>query len=122
MRCPGSSLEQWAVKLPMGNTVDAPKVCVKFSFLFTQNYFQDKGSKPFKILHVTDLHYEPLYTEGKSLKCKTPMCCQPDQTDEDKGEKCQTWSNYVKSDTPLKTVEAVFKRAQKEVSSDSVCL
>lgn len=58
-----------------------------------------------------------MYVEGKSLNCDAPMCCQSDQPDaKTDADYCGKWSNYIKSDSPLKTIEAVFQEANSHVS------
>lgn len=79
--------------------------------------FQEEGKKPFKILQISDVHYDPLYTEGKSLDCEAPICCQPEQDNaKNSSDYCSKWSNYLNADTPKRTLEAVFEKASTYVS------
>ena len=36
----------------------------------------DPSGRKLKMLHVTDIHYDPYYKEGRSPKCKLPICCR----------------------------------------------
>ncbi|KAI6652711.1 Sphingomyelin phosphodiesterase-like [Oopsacas minuta] len=36
-----------------------------------------KGAKQTRILHITDIHYDAMYTEGLSIDCGEPLCCRP---------------------------------------------
>ncbi|KAJ8960386.1 hypothetical protein NQ314_006076 [Rhamnusium bicolor] len=63
------------------------------------------GTKLFNILHISDIHYDPLYTPGKSSKCGEPLCCQADQPDgTDASNTCGYWTDYKDADIPLHTI------------------
>ena len=34
------------------------------------------GSPVTGVLHITDIHYDPLYTPGLSNDCGEPLCCR----------------------------------------------
>ncbi|XP_050500372.1 sphingomyelin phosphodiesterase 1 isoform X2 [Diabrotica virgifera virgifera] len=63
------------------------------------------AEKPFNILHITDIHYDPRYTVGKQNTCNEPVCCQDDQPNATTaGEACGYWSDYINADIPWRTV------------------
>lgn len=63
------------------------------------------SEKPIKILHISDIHYDPRYTKGKTNNCNEPICCQDDQADgKTEGESCGYWSDYLNADLPWRTV------------------
>ncbi|XP_056647542.1 sphingomyelin phosphodiesterase 1-like isoform X1 [Diorhabda sublineata] len=63
------------------------------------------SEKPIRILHISDIHYDPRYTKGKTNNCKEPICCQDDQADgKTEEESCGYWSDYLKADLPWRTV------------------
>jgi hypothetical protein len=35
------------------------------------------SSPRLRVLHISDLHYDPLYTPGLSSQCGEPLCCRP---------------------------------------------
>lgn len=50
-------------------------ICVIGEFL--QNCFRlQQGSPTVKVLHLSDLHWDPDYLEGTNTQCGDPICCQ----------------------------------------------
>lgn len=72
---------EWTVDIPEGQSPSRP---------------EPVGDSTFKILHVSDIHMDPLYTQGKVKSCNEPLCCQVDQEDGDSntGNVCGYWSSY----------------------------
>ncbi|XP_018570398.1 sphingomyelin phosphodiesterase-like [Anoplophora glabripennis] len=94
--CDSGNTYEWTVEVPSGNTVEKVKA---------------NGTNTFNILHISDIHYDPLYTPGKSSQCGEPLCCQADQDDgSEEGTSCGYWGEYVSGDTPIHTVEEAFKQ------------
>lgn len=44
-----------------------------FLFVF---YFCQTGAPTFKVLHLSDTHYDPYYLEGSNADCAEPLCCR----------------------------------------------
>ncbi|CAH1968580.1 unnamed protein product [Acanthoscelides obtectus] len=66
----------------------------------------------FNILHITDIHLDPRYTEGKKVDCGEPLCCQDDQKTADVGDRpCGYWSEYLHVDTPVHLLEEVIAQS-----------
>jgi sphingomyelin phosphodiesterase len=34
------------------------------------------GAPSFKVLHLSDTHYDPYYAEGSNADCNEPLCCR----------------------------------------------
>ena len=68
------------------------------------------GKGTFNMLHLSDLHYDPNYREGKSNDCGEPLCCQADQKDGDpaKGTAAQKFGDY-KCDVPEITLDSMLQ-------------
>lgn len=66
--------------------------------------FQDNGEiSPLRILHLTDIHYDPLYKPGSNAVCKDPLCCQsgiPAKPENAAGY----WGDYNVCDMPRHSV------------------
>nr|XP_022899981.1 sphingomyelin phosphodiesterase-like [Onthophagus taurus] len=61
---------------------------------------------PLKVLHVTDFHYDPMYTPGSLATCAAPLCCQSDSGEAVNVEDgAGYWGDYRKCDTPWYAVE-----------------
>ncbi|XP_030745687.1 sphingomyelin phosphodiesterase-like [Sitophilus oryzae] len=94
---------EWTVAIPDGETV--------------QRKAPSSPESSFNILHISDIHYDPLYTEGKNKNCDEPLCCQSDQEDgsKEEGTACGYWSEYEKADTSDALIdEAIRKAAETE--------
>lgn len=46
-----------------------------FIFLFTFSIVQ-ANAPSFKVLHLSDTHYDPYYMEGSNADCSEPLCCR----------------------------------------------
>ncbi|XP_034650658.1 sphingomyelin phosphodiesterase isoform X1 [Drosophila subobscura] len=60
----------------------------------------------FKVLHISDTHYDPHYAEGSNADCNEPLCCRlssgrPATPNAAAGK----WGDYRKCDTPKRTVD-----------------
>ncbi|XP_060525780.1 sphingomyelin phosphodiesterase-like [Cylas formicarius] len=62
-----------------------------------------------KILHISDLHYDPMYTANKTNVCGEPICCQSDQPEGNvvEGTACGYWGDYTGADAPWRLFQAV---------------
>lgn len=68
-----------------------------------------KGPSPgsgqyYKVVHITDIHYDPEYTPGGNALCDEPMCCRADQGTAKPGEGAGRWGDYRDCDLPWDTV------------------
>lgn len=77
---------------------------------FNGIYFQPKPNlvnhTTFNILHLSDIHYDPKYEEGKNALCGQSACCRNDQGLPDhKGDGAGKWGDYRGCDTPKKAME-----------------
>ncbi|XP_023021435.2 sphingomyelin phosphodiesterase-like [Leptinotarsa decemlineata] len=96
--CEKGNNYEWEIEIPPGNTVKKPK---------------PDGKTKFNILHLTDLHYDPLYTENKTKDCGEPLCCQNDQKKANNAsDACGYWSSPENADVPLHTIEAMLNQTQ----------
>ncbi|XP_060531078.1 sphingomyelin phosphodiesterase-like [Cylas formicarius] len=98
--CSANSTDlEWSVDLPSG---------------YTSKKNRSKSEESLKILQLSDLHYDPLYTPGKSNECGEPLCCQNDQEtgDVEAGTACGYWSDYKAADVPEYLFDEVLRQAQ----------
>lgn len=78
--------------------------------------FKANSTNIYNVLHISDIHYDPRYTPGKTTQCGAPLCCQDDQDDgTEEGISCGYWAEYVSADTPIQTVEEAFKQMATHV-------
>lgn len=67
-----------------------------------------------KILHVSDLHYDPRYLIGSESDCAEPLCCRffgqhDDGTNNPVKAPAGKWGTVANCDSPLWTLEHFFK-------------
>ncbi|KAJ8922712.1 hypothetical protein NQ315_007747 [Exocentrus adspersus] len=93
----GSENYEWTIDVPPGKTVERTKT---------------NSSTTFNILHVSDIHYDPLYTPGKTNTCHENVCCQDDQADGElaAGTACGYWSDYYNADIPFYTMQETLRQ------------
>ncbi|KAB0799305.1 hypothetical protein PPYR_07185 [Photinus pyralis] len=65
---------------------------------------------PLKILHLTDVHYDPGYEVGSNAKCDEILCCQKGTKANRSSDQAGYWGSYP-CDSPWHTVENVLTEA-----------
>ncbi|XP_044255462.1 sphingomyelin phosphodiesterase-like [Tribolium madens] len=96
--CHGKNFD-WSVNLPSGNS---PQI--------RPNYNQ---STSFKILQLSDIHYDLNYTANGNAECGEYACCQKDQGEASSPQNaCGYWSDYRRSDLPWHLVEETIKQVK----------
>ncbi len=69
-----------------------------------------ENSPNFKVLHLTDTHHDPLYTEGSNAECKEFLCCRDkSQNVSKKSDGAGKWGDYRNCDPPKATIENMFE-------------
>ncbi|XP_066145525.1 sphingomyelin phosphodiesterase-like isoform X2 [Euwallacea fornicatus] len=95
-----STVFEWTIDIPAGETV--------------AKLPQSNPESTFNVLHISDFHYDPLYTPGKTKDCREPFCCQRDQTDGDPASgTCGYWSEYTKTDSSEALVDEAIRKANE---------
>lgn len=68
------------------------------------------GAPTFKVLHLSDTHYDPYYSEGSNADCAEPLCCRlTNGVAKTKEQAAGKWGDYRKCDTPKITVDHMLK-------------
>ncbi|CAH0405385.1 unnamed protein product [Chilo suppressalis] len=64
----------------------------------------------FKVLQISDTHFDPYYAEGANAECNEPLCCRvssgPALTPSGGAGR---WGDYRKCDTPKRTIDHMLK-------------
>ncbi|CAH1801877.1 unnamed protein product [Owenia fusiformis] len=69
-----------------------------------------KGSPMLRILHISDIHVDPLYMEGSDAECGEPLCCRSnDNPAPTEARKAGKWGDIRNCDTPFRTLESMFQ-------------
>ena len=62
-------------QLDVGNEIYYRLIVLTDPFVFCS---LQTGSPTLRLLHLTDLHFDPAYTEGVNAECGEPLCCRAD--------------------------------------------
>ncbi|KAF2363498.1 Calcineurin-like phosphoesterase domain ApaH type [Trinorchestia longiramus] len=81
-----------------------PDPHVRVKRMGRQNDFN--GGRPYlKMLHLTDLHYDPKYLAGSNAECGAPICCQVDSGNpRNPAAAAGKWGDYRSCDSPERLV------------------
>lgn len=70
-------------------------------------------SSKLRILHLSDIHLDPLYKEGTNAECGEPLCCRADDGPPKKGTAgAGKWGDYRSCDIPPRTLDNLFQHLQ----------
>lgn len=73
--------------------------------------------KPFRILHITDIHFDELYEIGSLADCGMPCCCGNNQgKPSNPADGAGAWGDYRSCDTPWHAVLDLMNRTSQDVS------
>ncbi|XP_058823019.1 sphingomyelin phosphodiesterase-like [Topomyia yanbarensis] len=74
-----------------------------------------RSASDFKIIHVTDLHYDPHYRTGYNAVCGEPCCCREGQgIPANPADGAGEWGDYRDCDSPWKAVEDAVREAGRK--------
>lgn len=77
------------------------------------------GSGSFKVLHLSDTHFDPYYEEGTNAACNEPLCCRlTNGPAKNVADKAGRWGDYRRCDTPKRTIDHMFQHIS---STHPVC-
>ncbi|KAK7091157.1 sphingomyelin phosphodiesterase-like [Littorina saxatilis] len=96
--------DAWNVTLP-----DVPKPPV------VPHVLPKPGSPTVRVLHLTDIHLDTLYSAGSKATCGEPLCCRADDGQPDTGGPgAGYYGDYRNCDTPAWTLEGLFTHLAKQ--------
>ncbi|XP_059480867.1 sphingomyelin phosphodiesterase isoform X1 [Neocloeon triangulifer] len=68
------------------------------------------GTPTFKVLHLSDTHFDPYYQEGANAECSEPLCCRlTNGPPANAAAAAGRWGDYRKCDTPKRTVDSMLE-------------
>lgn len=99
-----------------------PKVNITLSdkVLQTSKDVSIRSTKePLKIIHITDIHYDPQYEVGVNADCAAGACCRhvPDLEPADSTNRAGFWGDYRDCDTPWHAVVDVMEQIRSQHSN-----
>ncbi|KAG8239511.1 hypothetical protein J437_LFUL019217 [Ladona fulva] len=108
---------EWSINLPPPpprSTRSAPgKIRTRKMSRSGRSRNYRSGANHYKVLHLTDIHWDPEYKEGSPSKCPDPLCCRPDSGGSDSAV-AGLWGDYGPCDIPWRTVEATLEHVSTE--------
>lgn len=64
----------------------------------------------FKVLHLSDTHFDPYYEEGTNADCNEPLCCRlTNGPAANPQSRAGRWGDYRKCDTPKRTIDNMLQ-------------
>lgn len=75
------------------------------------------GAPVMRILHLSDIHLDEVYTPGLDTDCGEPLCCRPPNKFVGLDKGAGKWGSYP-CDIPLTTVENLFQHISSSVQFD----
>nr|XP_023022925.1 sphingomyelin phosphodiesterase-like [Leptinotarsa decemlineata] len=94
---------EWEVMFP---PVPKPKV--------VESKIPEVNAPTFKVLHLSDTHYDPYYMEGSNADCGEPLCCRlTNGLANTKEQAAGKWGDYRKCDSPKITVDNMLDHIQE---------
>lgn len=69
-----------------------------------------EGGATFKVLHLSDTHFDPYYHEGSNADCNEPLCCRlTNGPAPNAASAAGRWGDYRKCDTPKRTIDNMLQ-------------
>lgn len=101
--CDEVKLPEWSIPIPPKTNV--PKA--------QKNHFPKKGAPVLKVLHLSDVHLDPLYVEGTNAICPEPLCCREQSGIANiSANAAGKWGDY-RCDIPRRTFEHLLDHIYK---------
>lgn len=69
---------------------------------------QEAIEENYRVLHITDIHYDPKYTPGSNAQCDEPTCCRGDEPNTGV-DAAGYWGDYRNCDAPWHSIVEVMK-------------
>ncbi len=67
------------------------------------------ASPKYRILHLSDIHYDPLYMPNRTTDCGEPVCCRHGNAKDFSSNASGKWGDYRYCDTTLWTFENMLR-------------
>ncbi|XP_044255851.1 sphingomyelin phosphodiesterase-like isoform X2 [Tribolium madens] len=98
-------LHEWQVEFP-----DVPKPNI------TKRDLPKAGLPTFKVLQISDTHFDPDYVVGSVANCEEPLCCRSTSTPPLVGQVVPAgkWGSYQKCDAPKILIDNMLKNIAEE--------
>lgn len=96
--CKDPNMQKWSIELPLKDSNEIQKRSVVDGKLIT-------------VMHLTDIHYDPLYLPGSNADCyEKEICCERESTLKPNGSYVPAgyWGDYHTCDIPWHSVQNAF--------------
>lgn len=73
-----------------------------------------KTDRDVHILHITDVHHDPLYLPGSLAECEEPLCCQRHkELVQNSSKAAGYWGDYRDCDLPWHTIDQSLRHIKQ---------
>lgn len=74
-----------------------------------------RSGNDLKIIHITDLHYDPNYMVGANADCSDPVCCRAKGgIASDPAGRAGAWGDFRYCDSPWAAVEDAIRQVKRQ--------
>ena len=101
---------------PAGNRLDSPPEAQQdFQKKRVRKSALNPAAETFKVLQITDLHFDPYFVPGSRTDCGEPVCCRSQHAPAHSlSTMAGIWGAYTDCDTPFFTLENALQRVSEE--------
>ena len=78
--------------------------------------FFKASNKTLKIVHITDIHYDPKYVVGSLVDCDKTICCRDVPPENSTEETAGQWGDYNYCGSPWKSIVDALEQIKVEHS------
>ncbi|KAJ8966530.1 hypothetical protein NQ317_007176 [Molorchus minor] len=104
-KCQDPDADKWVIPLPPA--LNASKAIAR----------ETDQTTSIKVLHLTDIHYDPQYQPDSNAECDEPLCCQ-NGTASDPKNAAGYWGDYHVCDMPQHSVENLLAHIKEHHVKD----
>ncbi|KAI6173119.1 Sphingomyelin phosphodiesterase [Aphelenchoides besseyi] len=104
----------WTIPLPPKPEIESRRTTADSANNNRPFYNNNNQERPiFKVIQLSDLHFDFEYQNGSEAQCGRPICCQGDTTGDVK-QRAGYWGTLASCDVPLRTIESLLSSIARE--------
>ncbi|KAI6204931.1 Sphingomyelin phosphodiesterase [Aphelenchoides besseyi] len=104
----------WTIPLPPKPEIENRRTTADSTNTNRPFYNNNNQERPiFKVIQLSDLHFDFEYQNGSEAQCGQPICCQGDTTGDVK-QRAGYWGTLASCDVPLRTIESLLSSIARE--------
>jgi sphingomyelin phosphodiesterase len=76
------------------------------------------NTKTYRVVHLSDIHFDKDYTQGTEANCDEPLCCRPQSAPAKNNITAGYWGTSAKCDMPIWTLENLLEHLKTNETWD----